>query len=100
MKGIIVVDIPENCISCNMLTDECECLAMDISSVDVDAAKEKPDWCPIKQMTEKMEKIRKSNCIGDVRKNWYSAGWNDCIETILKGASNEEKEKAFESRRV
>lgn len=92
MKGIIVVDIPECCDKCRFsseafdsdLFEEGECYCT-LKSQSVDEIKEgyKPDWCPIKQIPEKMDTdacSAQSRCI--------ATGYNHCIDKILKGAEN------------
>lgn len=74
-KGIIVMDIPENC-------EDCPCCHTDNydfyckrngNHVDWE---EKPDWCPIRPMPEKA--FHEDYCDN----GRYDKGWNDCLREI------------------
>lgn len=74
-KGIIVMDIPENC-------EDCPCCHTDNydfyckrngNHVDWE---EKPDWCPIRPMPEKA--FNEDYCDN----GRYDKGWNDCLREI------------------
>ena len=74
-KGIIVVDIPDNCRDCPLrnLADYC------INEKNVEKYrhnKSTPDWCPIRPMPQK---ANHENYCDNGR---YDKGWNECIETI------------------
>ena len=54
-KGIIVVDIPENCLNCGckLCFDRsyyCGAKARYLDDWEFDIQNEKPDWCPIRQI--------------------------------------------------
>lgn len=86
MKGIIVVDeISKCCYECNVLTEQCECLAMDVLSVEVDTEKGKPEWCPIRQIPDKVEILKNAKGVAEIQEKAFSIGWNDCIDKILNG---------------
>ena len=85
-KSILVIDTPENCASCQM----CNMNLFDISKSDVQcqlnknediswgkAETEKPDWCPLKEIPKKPDSP-------PINSESYVAGWNDCIDEILK----------------
>lgn len=74
-KGIIVMDMPENCENCSCChTDDynyyCKCNG---KRVDWE---EKPDWCPIRPMPEKA--FHEEFCDN----GRYDNGWNDCLREI------------------
>lgn len=76
-KGIIVVDMPEQCDECMAY---CQGLGHDICEiterkVDWD---EKPDWCPIIPLPEKIQ-YKSRHSISDEQ---FAAGWNACIDKI------------------
>lgn len=80
MKGIIVVDVQDNCYQCPAYSDEWD--ICNISGEDTTGGK-KPDWCPIKPMPEKMDT---DVCAAQSR--YIATGYNYCIDEILKGESN------------
>ncbi len=81
-KSILVIDTPECCGKCpcflEVATDCCGVNGKDIDSHG------KPDWCPLKDVPEKMTDENR----------WYSEdyarGRNTCIDEILKGANGNE----------
>lgn len=58
-KAVLVMDMPDSCMGCNFLYCNVEsnvdsCQAMEVSKI-VDLEKEdKPDWCPIRPVPEKL----------------------------------------------
>lgn len=82
-KGIIVLDMPQNCQWCpfvikdmRLKTGLCaawENLHDDMRIIPPDY--EKPDWCPVQKMPEKKDIVPLSS------ESWVS-GWNDCVDTI------------------
>lgn len=106
-KSILVIDTPERCSICEFLrrTDEdycyCRRLGVDyqVNEYMRSTPKGKPDWCPLRNLPERMEKkkylTRKDNrgnteTCGEV-KDMIAIGWNMCIDEILKGAKKSEK---------
>lgn len=87
MKGLIVVDIQDNCYQCPAYSDEWD--ICNISGEDTTGGK-KPDWCPIKPMPEKKNVPKKVCSIPGVHYVGWANGWNHCVDEILKGASNED----------
>ena len=92
-KGIIVLDVPEECRKCPFQEVSVEnhmwCLASnlgDCSNIPKMILDEysKPDWCPIKPAPERA--YHEDYC------DWgrYDKGWNDCLKEIL-GGRNERK---------
>lgn len=87
-KAIFIMDMPENCVKCNLRFDNYGICDICILADDViDAYYEtytKPDWCPLKELPEKYD-------IEDVLKkphdrDWtgeFEAGYNACIDEIL-----------------
>lgn len=85
-KSILVFDTPKSCRECPC----CICTEFDtycgMSDMQLEydfeqCAYVKPDWCPIKELPEKME--------GDnsIKYQWgdYEDGYNHCIDEILGG---------------
>ena len=84
-KGIIIVDIPESCENCLFhrthaapIQDHVFCT---ILTRGVIPKAKKPDWCPIKPMPEKQD----NDNLYDEYYDGFDAGWNACIDEILKG---------------
>jgi len=85
-KGLIILDIPENCSECPLQYEDYEnqhwCNQTNDIISDINS---KPDWCPIKSIPEKIEfKTRH-----DTNSEHYAKGWNKCIEEILEGVEDE-----------
>lgn len=84
-KGIIVVEMPDCCAACDFLENGF-CKIKDCDITEVEYMEFKPDWCPIQPMPEKKP------LTGDVENpekagnELVRAGWNACIDEILKGA--------------
>ncbi len=87
MKAILVIDMPSSCMGCNFLHCEIEenkeyCEAREIRN-QVDLAKEeKPNWCPLKPMPEKMQVCGKYPQPDGIVPS-YKIGYNACIDEIL-----------------
>ena len=84
MKAILVIDMPIDCYDCPCYyedKDRCEVLIKKAGADD-----EKPSWCPLKAMPEKINE----KAIDFVPRGYWSPddyeakGWNDCIEEIEK----------------
>lgn len=76
MKGIIIVDIPDDCRLCPTYDSEvnyCSCVDKKILEV------KKPDWCPIKPMPKKKSMDLGQTVVNAAR----NEGWNECIDEIL-----------------
>lgn len=92
-KGIIVVDkIPQNCRNIRGDTER-GCphggMVCQITGRDVMHHLEtgiKPDWCPIQPMPEKKPLTGEVGSPRDVLEEVLRAGYNTCINEILKGA--------------
>lgn len=87
-KALLVMDMPESC-------DKCKIRAINLAWCNIARKstshypsgkpmdeRNRPDWCPLKPMPEKM------NCPPMNGAN-YEAGWNACIDEILGGESND-----------
>lgn len=87
MKAVLVIDMPECCGKCKLMDEDYllnrSCYAHDLDSINItDTKGGKPDWCPLRELPEKMvvcgtypqpDKITPS----------YKIGWNACIDKIL-----------------
>lgn len=85
-KGIIIVDVPKNCMECKCRLgfgdgSYCGAKAKFLDDWEFDLKSEMPDWCPIKPVPERA-------CHEEYWDNGrYDKGWNECLEAILKGGS-------------
>ena len=82
-KWIIVLDeIPEKCNQCNFwfakatVPVEYRCMGLQREITENELTKKKPDWCPIKQMPEKIEVLKYPHSMK------FSRGWNACLNEI------------------
>lgn len=86
-KGVIVVDLPENCLECSLRDSigYCELSHKDIFKFAVSL--NKPKDCPVKPIPEKKtpDKFKPSPMIKEYY-NPYDKGWNDCLEEINKNS--------------
>lgn len=77
-KAILVIDMPEDCVECNFcveLSAHDRCVAAGKSIFTI----KKPDWCPLKELPEKMEGYN------SIKWQWgeYEDGWNHCIDCLI-----------------
>lgn len=87
-KSVLVIDTPKSCENCYMLSHNyCnfQCL---ITGELIEKSTNKPDWCPLKPLPEKMKVTGLYN--GEYFKAGgklpsYKIGWNDCIDEITGG---------------
>lgn len=88
-RSILVIDTPECCRHCK-LYDYVPCICLATGRFQNNISEDfKPDWCPLRDFPEKKEY---SNAI-PVEKQWCFesiAGWNACIDEILKGENGNE----------
>ena len=98
-KAVLAMDMPDSCMGCNFLYCNVEsnvdsCQAMEVSKI-VDLEKEdKPDWCPLRPVPEKLQeeyedKVKTINgdriSVGSGIDS-VAVGYNQCIDDILGGA--------------
>ena len=85
-KSVLVIDTPENCISCSISRDcsnileTCTFCPITGKCVLDKEAETIPDWCPLKPLPEKMTGVVLTEHWGGVKK-----GWNGCIDAITGG---------------
>lgn len=75
MKAILIVDIPKNCIQCEITCQE------NYIRGGSESYKERPSWCPLKPMPEP---IKQHAIEGDDVTEAYIDAWNACLEEIEK----------------
>ena len=107
-KSVLVIDTPENCYDCPFGTEYCgdseyegccelaECLDSDMRLITEEhydyESESRPDWCPLQPLPEKMKVTGLYN--GEYFKAGgklpsYKIGWNDCIDEITGGSSDD-----------
>ena len=89
-KSVLVIDTPENCRSCMYIgTFRYFCR---INCKDIEDASVKPDWCPLKPLPEKMKLTGvygREYFQSNGKMPSYKIGWNDCIDEITGGDSDD-----------
>lgn len=97
-KGIIVVDVPDYCDYCPVgricgFESAVECLVApkDHCVSGYGFRVEKPDWCPIRPMPEKKPLTGDVSNPEKVGNELVRAGWNACIDEILKEVGEDER---------
>ena len=88
-KSVLVIDTPGSCMGCNFFicdgdTNMDSCMARETAR-PVDLEKyDKPEWCPLKPLPEKMTGVASTD-------HWKSIkeGWNGCINKITGGDSDD-----------
>lgn len=101
-KGYILIDVPENCSNCRCFSFDiagCYCsLASDeeysecFREIKSDWKTERPDWCPIRELPEKMEVCGKYPQPGKPVPS-YRIGWNKCLKTIISNQEEQDNAK-------
>lgn len=88
-KGIIVVDMPENCRNVKAKNGEGGCqyggIICMLTGKDVMKHNwngEKPEWCPIKEIPVRLEELKFPYSINDYQMKGFSRGWNACLDNI------------------
>lgn len=84
-KGYILVDVPEKCKMCrfyypsrDMHTGEYASECKMITTMMIREPEKRPDWCPIRELPEKMEVCGKYPQPGKPMPS-YRIGWNACL---------------------
>ena len=81
------MDMPETCIMCDLLNESQHprlyCGAPGIGEDVTDYIACRPEFCPLREMPEKMELCGKYPQPGKPVPS-YRCGWNACLDEILK----------------
>ena len=82
-KAVLVMDMPEQvcqkCTLCYETENDDEYLCCATGKLVLDG--EKPDWCPLRELPKHKRTIGK---VDEDKKLLLNAGWNDCLDEILK----------------
>lgn len=79
-KGIIVVDIPENCLNCDLRSASGYCLPGHRDILKFGMTLDKPKECPIKPLPDR----KPPSPMIEEYYNPYDNGWNSCLDTLLE----------------
>ena len=84
-KSVLLIDTPEDCIQCPLLTGSDERMLQDENTnFNADTLDELIQTCPLKLLPEKKNMtVPVSNY--EVQKNLLAEGWNACIDEITGG---------------
>lgn len=94
-KAILVMDMPKSCDECRLARlvgrSEVMCAIDRMAKRKYeDACKDRPDWCPLRELPQKKEATQLS--ISPLLPKQYTAfekGYNACIDEILRGSEAE-----------
>ena len=79
-KAVLVIDMPGDCPMCKFFDLDGQCHAVDAENPwSTNPEKAKPDWCPLRELPEKKERR-----VGEHGERMYRAGFNACLDKILK----------------
>lgn len=87
-KAILVMDMPKKCDECIIRQNNLAfCQAARKSTSHYPSGKpiderKRPDWCPLKPIPEKLEYTL-------MHHQSYVCGWNDCIDAIMGGKTDD-----------
>ena len=61
MKAILIIDMPKSCDECrlHLKSSGDQYRRFCVAKNEISVGKEKPKWCPLKQMERKWEDVRK-----------------------------------------
>lgn len=91
-KAVLVIDMPEQvCQKCTLCyeTEDDEYLCYAIGKLVPDG--ERPDWCPLRELPERMEVCGTYNAAYCAKGGSYTTGWNACLDAIEGGAHGKEQ---------
>ena len=92
-RVILVLDMPESCLKCPMCNGNDECILQDEDANfrASDSWEELKKGCPLEEVPQKKEpqKINPYEMNMIEYNKGYRKGYNDCIDYILKGNSQE-----------
>lgn len=81
-KAVLVLDMPESCSKCTMVTGCDYCILQDEdSNFRADSWNDLRANCPLRELPEKKEASKYMN----EKEKGYCEGWNACIDAITGG---------------
>ena len=86
-KAVLVIDMPESCDYCRMASlvsnDDVMCAIDRMTKRKYeDACKDRPDWCPLVPLPEKVTEPIDSEDVGKDYSEGTMDGWNACLDAI------------------
>ena len=77
MKAVLVIDMPDMCLNCDLYAFQ-SCYPLQ-RRINRDGLKmvDKPEWCPLKDLPQKKNTDFHPNIV-------YANGWNDCLKEITE----------------
>lgn len=91
-KAVLIMDMPESCDMCDFADDTqpprygertLYCNAPGIGDDVTDYIACRPDWCPLRELPEKMEELPSEKYEFGSLGRAFVAGFNVCLEKIL-----------------
>lgn len=90
-KAVLVMDMPETCKDCSCKypsykDDALYDCAITGKTIPIDGGRygEKPNWCPLRELPEKMKVCGKYPQPDGITPS-YKVGWNACLDKISEG---------------
>lgn len=77
MKAVIVIDMPEACVACQLYVDGW-CYGIEAENAQEAIYSEKPSWCPLRPLPQRRTQPKYEDSISLGFRN----GWNDCLDAI------------------
>ena len=85
-KAILVMDMPKNCFDCRFQEmGFCEAVHSVGDMIPDDDLESKPDWCPLREMPEKLPLQGDVSDLQKMLEEMRRASWNACIDAIGGG---------------
>ena len=86
-KAVLVIDMPKTCYKCPLCYEQELCICVgDTKPIDVNPAKGKPEWCPLRPLPKKRNhgvfRVKDTGDVIKVGSNPVALGWNECLRAI------------------
>lgn len=85
-KAVLIMDdMPDYCNDCYAMYMSLSGIFCRAAEESLPAKAERPDWCPLRELPEKKETVHSQECYtNSYFTDEMNAGWNACIDEILK----------------
>lgn len=91
-KGIIVIDMPENCMECRFRVNKVDIKCGANYGRYTDGKEQVPEWCPIKPLPERKVEMNYPDfyrlSTKQVIEKSALSGYNKCLDDIMGGDSD------------
>lgn len=86
-KAVLIMDMPESCWECNLnymipLGSRLRCHAFALAKAIDSNTREKPDWCPLRELPERETEMTDADDLGRDYVRGTMDGWNACLDEI------------------